>query len=115
MQMVSPEDRGFTAANAARAAATACRRAGLPFEQARLVRLGENAIYALPAQNAVVRVARSVEMMDKVTTELTVSRWLIEQGYLAAARSMNFPSQYRRTAGSSPSGSTYRRAQQHRV
>ncbi|MFF3356788.1 phosphotransferase family protein [Streptomyces sp. NPDC002917] len=84
--MASPEGHGgFTAASAARAAAAACRKAGLPFEQARLLRLGENAIYALPAQNAVVRVARSAEMMDKVATELTVSRWLIDQGFPAAA------------------------------
>ncbi|MGW2766163.1 phosphotransferase enzyme family protein [Streptomyces sp. NPDC001275] len=56
---------------------------GLNPHQAELVRLGENAIYALPSDEVVVRVARSdtADTEAKVTKELAVSRWLASHGF----------------------------------
>ncbi|TKA00195.1 aminoglycoside phosphotransferase family protein [Actinacidiphila oryziradicis] len=53
--------------------------------QAELLRLGENAIYALPSEDIVVRVARSdtKDIEEKVAKELAVSRWLASQGFPA--------------------------------
>ncbi|WP_432586365.1 aminoglycoside phosphotransferase family protein [Streptomyces sp. HD1123-B1] len=68
---------GLTEDNARRAMLTACRAVGLPSRSgAKLLRLGENALFALPEVGVVVRVARSVEMADKVAKELAVARWL---------------------------------------
>ncbi len=55
----------------------ACSSAGLPPRpDAELLRLGENALFAIPEAGVVVRVARSSEMADKVAKELAVARWL---------------------------------------
>ncbi|MER6074245.1 hypothetical protein ABT187_36540 [Streptomyces sp. NPDC001817] len=53
------------------AARQPARQAGLRFGQAELLRLGENAIYALAAEQTVVRVARSdtEETLRKVQKE----------------------------------------------
>lgn len=68
---------GLTEDNARRAMLAACNSAGLPqFPDADLLRLGENALFALPEVGVVVRVARSTEMADKVAKELAVARWL---------------------------------------
>ncbi|WP_236076090.1 phosphotransferase enzyme family protein [Streptomyces coffeae] len=68
---------GLTEDNARRAMLTACNSAGLPTRpDAKLLRLGENALFALPDVGVVVRVARSTEMADRVAKELAVARWL---------------------------------------
>ncbi|MGW6256491.1 phosphotransferase enzyme family protein [Streptomyces sp. NPDC055085] len=73
---------GLTEANARRAMLAACDSAGLPqFPDAKLLRLGENALFALPEVDTVVRVARSAEMADKVDKELAVARWLAQSGF----------------------------------
>lgn len=73
---------GLTEANARRAMLVACGAVGLTdFPDARLLRLGENALFALPEIGIVVRVARSTEMIEKVDKELAVARWLAQHGF----------------------------------
>ncbi|PJE95874.1 aminoglycoside phosphotransferase family protein [Streptomyces carminius] len=74
-------DEGLTEVTAHRALLVACDRAGLRPDGAELIRLGENAMYALPGQGVVVRVARSADLVDKVRKELAVARWLASQGF----------------------------------
>ncbi|MGP2438626.1 phosphotransferase enzyme family protein [Streptomyces sp. JW3] len=72
----------MTEDNARHAMLVACDAAGLPgIPDARLLRLGENALFALPEAGVVVRVARSKEMAEKVAKELAVARWLAHQGF----------------------------------
>ncbi|MET7930515.1 aminoglycoside phosphotransferase family protein [Streptomyces sp. NPDC005349] len=73
---------GLNESNARRAMLAACDSAGLPLlPDAELLRLGENALFALPEIGVVARVARSTEMADKVAKELAVARWLAEYGF----------------------------------
>ncbi|MFH8594242.1 phosphotransferase [Streptomyces rimosus] len=71
----------FTSGGAARVLAGACRRAGLDSDGARLIRLGENALFRLAAHPVVVRIARSREYLDAVRGEVRVSRWLSRTGF----------------------------------
>lgn len=74
--------QGLTEGNARQAMLAACGAVGLPqVPDAPLLRLGENALFALTEAGVVVRVARSKEMADKVTKELAVARWLAGQGF----------------------------------
>ncbi|MFH8557862.1 phosphotransferase enzyme family protein [Streptomyces celluloflavus] len=74
----------FTSEGAARVMAAACRRVGLDADDARLIRLGENALFRLAAQPVVVRIARSTEYLPAVRGEVEVSRWLGHEGFSAA-------------------------------
>ncbi|MFJ5591016.1 hypothetical protein ACIQCG_14795 [Streptomyces noursei] len=78
-------NEGLTEASAARALASACSQVGLGSQAADLLRLGENAIYALPSEGVAVRVARAdtEDIKRKVVKELAVSRWLTSQGFPA--------------------------------
>ncbi|MEU2085915.1 aminoglycoside phosphotransferase family protein [Streptomyces albus] len=68
--------------NARQAMLAACAAVGLAGERdAALLRLGENALFLLPAAGVVVRVARSAAMAGKVAKELAVARWLAAQDY----------------------------------
>nr|WP_236667331.1 aminoglycoside phosphotransferase family protein [Nonomuraea sp. K271] len=49
-----------------------------------MIRLGENALFALPTEHVVVRIARSVEVLDDVRKEVAVSAWLNDSGIPAA-------------------------------
>ncbi|HEY5834037.1 phosphotransferase [Streptomyces sp.] len=62
----------------------ACRVAGLASDGARLIRLGENALFRLAARPVIVRVARSAEYLSSVRTEVRVSHWLAREGFPAA-------------------------------
>ncbi|HET9877126.1 MAG TPA: phosphotransferase, partial [Mycobacterium sp.] len=73
----------FSAGSAARALALACADVGLDAAGAKLLRLGENAIYELPADRLVVRIARSVRLAARVEREVQVARWLAAQGFPA--------------------------------
>ncbi|MFG2193422.1 phosphotransferase [Streptomyces sp. NPDC048639] len=46
---------------------------------ARLLALGENAVFALPHHGPVVRVGRSAELLDRMRGELRTAAWLAEQ------------------------------------
>jgi Ser/Thr protein kinase RdoA (MazF antagonist) len=62
----------------------ACREARLDGKGARLLRLGENAIYALASAPVIVRIARSADYLSDVRKELSVARWLASAGYPGA-------------------------------
>jgi aminoglycoside phosphotransferase (APT) family kinase protein len=65
---------GATAAEAVLAAA--CAGVGLDRSNARLIRIGENALFHLPAQSVVVRIARTMDYWKDAVNEVAVSRWL---------------------------------------
>lgn len=74
---LNPPPKGLTEDNARRAMLAACDAAGLPrLPDAPLLRLGENALFALAEVNTVARVARSSDVADKVAKELALARWL---------------------------------------
>lgn len=75
---------GLTADTASCTLAATSRELGLDITGARLVRLGENAIYELPAEGLVVRIARSVQLAARVRREVDVARWLAAQDFPAA-------------------------------
>lgn len=70
-----------------------CGQVGLDSRQAKLLRLGENAIYALPPEGVVVRIARSdtADNHERVDKELAVSRWLTSQEFPAARLREDLP------------------------
>lgn len=71
------EGRGaLSATTTAETLARACAAAGLDPEGAELLRLGENAIYRLGAVPVVARIARTVDYLPDVRTEVAVARWL---------------------------------------
>jgi aminoglycoside phosphotransferase (APT) family kinase protein len=54
----------------------ACALADLDGSGARLLRLGENALFHLPAEAVVVRIARTMDYWRDAAKEVSVSRWL---------------------------------------
>ncbi|WP_030242349.1 phosphotransferase enzyme family protein [Streptomyces sp. NRRL S-350] len=61
--------------------ARACARAGLPApDGARLLALGENAVFDLGDPAVVAKVGRGPELYERAHRELTVARWLAGQG-----------------------------------
>lgn len=73
----------FGSAVAWAAAEAACEAAGLDVTGARLIRLGENALFHLPRPHVVVRIARSMAYWDDADREVAVARWLADQGFPA--------------------------------
>jgi hypothetical protein len=59
----------LTASNARHALFLACAQAGLSAESVELLRLGENALFVLPREHLVARIARAVGLRDRVTRE----------------------------------------------
>jgi len=74
----------FSAAVAREALVAACRLAGLDGSSARLLRLGENALFHLPDQAVVVRIARTMDYWRDAVKEVSVSRWLGRSQFPAA-------------------------------
>lgn len=66
----------FTSAEAAATLEEACRAAGLRYEGAELMRLGENAIFRLAHDRLVVRIARSLDVLEDAEKEVAVASWL---------------------------------------
>lgn len=75
---------GFTSARAYQVMAEACEVVGLDADGARLIRLGENALFRLERRPVIVRVARSTEYLDAARLEVRVSRWLADEGFPAS-------------------------------
>jgi Ser/Thr protein kinase RdoA (MazF antagonist) len=71
-----PSVNGFTAESTRRALEDACAGLGLGCADATLIRLGENAIYALEDAGVVIRIARGQHHLADVEKELRVARWL---------------------------------------
>ena len=69
-----------------RAVRRACAAAGLDPTGAALIHHYSNAIYLLPAQDAVARVTRGRDMAGQVGRSQAVTRWLAQAGRFPAAR-----------------------------
>jgi aminoglycoside phosphotransferase (APT) family kinase protein len=74
----------FNATTAESVLAAACEVAELDAGGARLLRLGENALFHLPAESIVVRIARTMDYWRNVVNEVTVARWLADHQFPAA-------------------------------
>ena len=66
----------FSATVAEGVLVAACELAGLDGSGARLLRLGENALFHLPAGAVVVRIARTMDYWPDAAKEVSVARWL---------------------------------------
>lgn len=62
----------------------ACSVAGLNIEHARLIRFGENALFHLPKDSVVVRIARGMDYWADSTKEVNVACWLTQINFPAA-------------------------------
>ena len=79
-----PGGRGdFSAAGTRRTLEIACSAAGLDAGDAELLRLGENAIYRLRSVPLVARIARTVDYLPDIKTEVAAARWLESAGFPA--------------------------------
>lgn len=74
----------FTARLAAQLLAESCKAVKMDTVDARLVRLGENALYHLPAESTVVRIARTMDYWADSANEVKVARWLARECFPAA-------------------------------
>lgn len=63
---------------------SACSIAGLTSNHARLIRLGENALFHLPEDGVVVRIARSMNYWADAVKEVDVAHWLAQVRFPAA-------------------------------
>lgn len=63
---------------------TVCSMVGLNGNDARLIRLGENALFHLPEDDIVVRIARTMDYWADATKEVNVARWLTRIRFPAA-------------------------------
>jgi aminoglycoside phosphotransferase (APT) family kinase protein len=63
---------------------SACSIAGLTSNHARLIRLGENALFHLPEDGVVVRIARSMDYWADAAKEVDVAHWLAQVRFPAA-------------------------------
>lgn len=70
----------FSSATAHSAMRAACETVGLRSDDAQPMRMGENALYLLPSEDIVVRVARTLDYLPDVAREVSVSRWLRQAG-----------------------------------
>jgi Ser/Thr protein kinase RdoA (MazF antagonist) len=62
----------------------ACVVADLNSDEARLVRLGENALFHLPTDAVIVRIARTMDYWDDAVKEVDVAHWLTDHHFPAA-------------------------------
>lgn len=69
---------------------TACSVAGFTGNHARLIRLGENALFHLPEEGIVIRIARTMDYWADATKEINVAHWLAELRF-PAARAYDVP------------------------
>ena len=84
MTDVTSDTAPFSAAAAEAILVAACELTGLESSDARLLRLGENALFHLPAQAVVVRIARTMDYWRDTVKEVSVSRWLASSQFPAA-------------------------------
>lgn len=73
----------FTVESAQKTLTNACKRVGLKSAGARLLRLGENAVFQLHQQPVVVRIARTNAYLPEIETGVRVARWLAEVDFPA--------------------------------
>jgi len=65
-------------------AKAACQQVGLPKDDIRFLRLGQNILYHLPGPDLVVRIARDSSYCTDVLKELAVATWLADEQIPAA-------------------------------
>lgn len=82
--MSRPTVPPFTARLAAQVLAVSCQATGMDTTDARPLRLGENALYYLPVESSVVRIARTMEYWADAVNEVNVARWLADEAFPAA-------------------------------
>lgn len=99
----------FTSADAAATLRKACGEAGISGDDAELMRLGENAIFRLPQEGMVVRIARSIDVLADAEKEVAVASWLRDAGFRLLSR-RRIGNQSLRSGGRSHSGSSSRTA-----
>jgi hypothetical protein len=75
---------GFSADSTRRTLEIVSAAAGLEAGGAELLRLGENAIYRLRSVPLVARIARTVDYLPAIETEVVVARWLESVAFPAA-------------------------------
>jgi Ser/Thr protein kinase RdoA (MazF antagonist) len=80
----SDDAPSFSATAASKVLVRACELAGLDDDGARLLRVGENALFHLPAEAVVVRIARTMDYWGDASKEVAVSQWLADSGFPAA-------------------------------
>lgn len=66
----------FTAADASATLAEACAKIGVSGAGASLIRMGENALFLLPRDKIVVRIARNSDALADAAKEVAVASWL---------------------------------------
>ncbi|MEV0538224.1 aminoglycoside phosphotransferase family protein [Nocardia salmonicida] len=89
--MSGPSSDSFSAESTYRTLELAAGETGIPIQDARLIRMGENAIYALPHANVVARIARSDQRLARVEKELAIGRWLAYHDYPAVRVAEHLP------------------------
>ena len=89
-----PPASGFTAESTRRTLRDACATLQLGCADVELIRLGENAIYALPEAGVVVRIARGRHHLADVEKELRVARWLADADVPATRPTSGLPQPY---------------------
>lgn len=77
-----PADFSFEATRVTLEAA--CQQAGFNSTGAKLMRIGENALYRLSDRPVVARIARTMDYWDQARKEVSVSIWLADVAYPAA-------------------------------
>jgi hypothetical protein len=83
-EATGPGGRGsFSADSTRRTLEIACSAARLGVQGAELLRLGENAIYRLRPVPLVARIARTIDYLPDIETEVAVARWLESVGFPA--------------------------------
>ena len=78
------QQTAFTSSSALSVLEDACRQTDLDATDAQLMRLGENAIFALNSTPVVVRISRGIEVLSDARKEVRVAEWLNECGIPAA-------------------------------
>lgn len=73
----------FSAEAAEAVLAEACRSVGVPAAGARLIRLGENAVFRLAERPIVARIARTAAYLQEIRGSVQVARWLAGIGFPA--------------------------------
>jgi aminoglycoside phosphotransferase (APT) family kinase protein len=84
MPDATDEAPSFSAAVARKVLVMACEVTDLDDNGARPLRLGENALFHLPAEDVVVRIARTMDYWRDASKEVAVSRWLANSEFPAA-------------------------------
>jgi Phosphotransferase enzyme family len=73
----------FSVASSWETLRVACSVAGFNGDNARLLRIGENALFHLPEDGIVVRIARAMDYWADAKKEVDVARWLTRLGFPA--------------------------------